>query len=146
MLTSIVSATCKVSFQQCSGTHNIRNLYLVPKSTVRNDDENVSSQSHTVSVRNKLQSSTTYTLNSSQASAVADFLESLFERDDELAAAFLIPEESGYVVHSEFIVYRFEGCALVSSAQSFLLPLSEIKSFTGLVDDIQDMVKARKLP
>jgi hypothetical protein len=100
-----------------------------------------------VSLSSDLHSTIIWRLESGKALAVASFLERLFKRRDalgllSLAAAFLTPDRSGYVVHSEFIEYRLAGCALVSSAHSFLLPLSEISSFPGPVNSPADVKNA----
>ncbi|KAF4628897.1 hypothetical protein G7Y89_g9250 [Cudoniella acicularis] len=147
VLTSVVSVECEWSYQKSAGKHGIRNLYIVPKLTIQNNDGQVYAPGHAVSLSNELHSLMTWALDLSKAPAIASFLERLLRRDDEsnlpsLAAAFLTPARSGYVMHSKFMEYRLTGCELVSSTESFLSPLSEVKCFPGQVNDIQDVANA----
>ncbi|KAH8797968.1 putative carnosine synthase 1 [Xylogone sp. PMI_703] len=145
-----LSALCEWSFQKSHRRHSIRNLYLVPKSTTPEDDTQVPALGHTVSVSNLPHSPVTYTLDSSKSPEIANFLSCLLERRDEhgmlsRAAAFLTPDNNGFVARSEFMVYRLAGCPLVSSIQSFLSPLSEIKAFLGQVNGLQDVASALEI-
>lgn len=147
MLTSVVSVECEWSFQESAGKHGMRSLYIMPKSTIQKNNGQVYTSGHTVSLSNELHSLMAWVLDSSKAPAIANFLERLLGRDDEPdlpspTAAFLTPACSGYVMHSKFLEYRLTGCTLVSSAESFLSPLSEVKCFPGQVNDTQDVANA----
>jgi hypothetical protein len=119
----------------------------MPKSIIQNNSIQVYTPGNTVSLSDELHSVTAWTLNSSKAPAIANFLERLLRRNDEpnqqsLAAAFLTPARSGYVIHSKFIEYRLTGYRQVSSTESFLSPLSEVKCFSGQVSHTQDVANA----
>lgn len=139
-----VSVTCEWSFQQRSGKHGIKNLYLKPKEVVRTEDKKTVAEGNAVSllVSDELHSPATYPLEHGRASVIAHFFDNWLQGYHGSTAAFLVPEERGYVAHSDFMVFRLARCALVSSVQSFLAPLAKIQPFTGLVHDTQDVANA----
>lgn len=63
-----------------------------------------------------------------------------------LVAIFLIPLETGFVTHSEFMVHRLAGCEFVSHSQSFLSPREEVCAYQRCEGDFEhtDLLQALK--
>jgi hypothetical protein len=65
------------------------------------------------------------------------FFAKLF-RQPQLGAAFLLPSEGGYVLHSRFMVDRLAGSPLAVFPESFLSPRAELAPFHGTIGMTSD--------
>ena len=134
-------------FLQRNGSEDgIDKLYIAPLSVVP-DHGQVSANEPGVWIATDANSPITRKLDAAKATAAGSFLESLVAKNKEpdserTAAVFLVSNKGGYVRDSNFMVYRTVSCPLISSASSFLAPLSKVLPWSGKLEDSNDVASA----
>ncbi|CRK29865.1 hypothetical protein BN1723_014294 [Verticillium longisporum] len=134
---------------------------LCPDIVVSDDTTEASSSSITIEDRSSFSHQDKIVLTEERSSflggafdhlfAAARFQTAAFSKDDASphdkptkspCCVFLLAEDEGFAVRSDFLVYRLLGCPQVASSFSFLSPFTKISPFTGFIDGWVDISRA----
>ncbi|KAI0391242.1 putative carnosine synthase 1 [Xylariaceae sp. FL0594] len=81
-------------------------------------------------------------LSASKGAQAFDFLRKASSENERGFVIFQIPTKNGFVAHADPWTFRIADCFLVSSVQSFISPLSEVKACTIPVTGIEGVAAA----